>query len=168
MLSVDTENLRGVDLLPDGTIPPFEERRTCPNRRRHKTITALFSQFRRRKSVGRRQEDKVGYIDVYGPRVWIFAGSVLALSVLDAVLTRREIASGMVQEANPVMKMALSWGGMYTFYGVKAALTALPLAVLVLHKEWPIAKFTAWICLWCYILIALYHIYLYFHFGCPA
>lgn len=121
----------------------------------------MLSRFRRRKSTGRRTEDKIGYVDVYGPRTWIFAFSVLALSVLDAVLTGREISSGMVQEANPVMRVALRWGGMYTFYGVKAALTALPLAVLVLHKAWPIAKFVAWICLWCYILIALYHFYLY-------
>ena len=32
----------------------------------------------------------------------------------------------------------------------------------------PIAKFIAWVCLWCYILIALYHFYLYLVVGCPA
>ena len=107
-------------------------------------------------------------MDVYSARTWVFAFSVLALSIFDALLTGKEISTGMVQEANPVMKAALNWGGIYTFYGAKAALTALPLAVLVLHKEWPIAKFIAWVCLWCYILIALYHLYLYFVVGCPA
>ena len=115
---------------------------------------------RRRKSTGRRREDKVGYVDVYGPRAWAFVCAVLFLSALDAVLTGKEISSGMVREANPLMNAAILWGGLYTFYGMKAALTALPLAVLVLHKEWPIAKFTARVCLWCYIVIALYHFYL--------
>ena len=142
---------------PENSAPPIVERRVHPDRRRHNAFTALFSRRHRRKSPGRRKEDKVGYVDFYGPRVRIFVCAVLVLSVLDALLTQKEIATGMVREANPLMNAVMAWGGMFAFYSLKLAMTALPLAVLVLHKNWPIAKFTAKVCLCCYVLVLLYH-----------
>jgi len=43
---------------------------------------------------------------------------------------------------------------------VKAMLTALPLAVIILHKNWALGRRAARMCLWSYILVSLYHIYL--------
>jgi hypothetical protein len=64
------------------------------------------------------------------------------------------------------MNLALESGGIYAFFGIKSALTALPLAILVMHKEWKMAKVTIRICLCSYVLIILYHLVLIF--GCPA
>jgi hypothetical protein len=63
-------------------------------------------------------------------------------------------------EANPIMETVLRFGGVYTFAGVKAALTALPLAIIIVHKEWTLARFAARLVLLAYLLVTAYHIYL--------
>jgi hypothetical protein len=145
---------------------PVPERRCGPDRRHNRLLPALFSKHRRRRSTGRRFGDKVGYVDYYPPRTWILAIAVLGMSLLDAVLTSVEVLGGKTEEINPLMNVALSKGGVYTFVSLKAVLTAVPLSVLILHKEWPLAKMTVRLCLWCYVLISLYHFYIVF--GCPA
>lgn len=143
-----------------------EERRLESNRRKHNFWNALCSKNRRRRNTGRRDQDSVGYVDFYDRKTWLLAFSILALSILDAVFTGIEVSSGRAREANPVMNATLARGGVYGFFGIKAALTALPLAILVMHKEWPLARVTVRICLWSYVLVVLYHIYLIF--GCSA
>jgi hypothetical protein len=39
-------------------------------------------------------------------------------------------------------------------------MTALPLAIIILHKEWPLARYVARVCLWFYVVILIYHLYL--------
>jgi hypothetical protein len=58
------------------------------------------------------------------------------------------------------MSTVLSRGGIITFFTVKAAMTALPLALIIIHKEWKIARYAVWICISAYGLISLYHVYL--------
>jgi hypothetical protein len=84
----------------------------------------------------------------------------MGLSFLDAVLTVYQIEKGSVREANPVMHMAIAWGGVYAFFSLKAAMTAFPLAIIILHKEWPLARYVAQLCLWFYVMILFYHLYL--------
>ncbi len=86
--------------------------------------------------------------------------SILLLSSLDAVLTGLQIRSGFFREANPLMNAVLIHGGAYSFVSIKLAMTAMPLAIIILHKEWAIARFAARVCLWAYILLSLYHLYL--------
>ncbi len=122
----------------------------------------FFSRHRRRSSAGRRRSDRGGYVDHYDLRSWCIALSVLILSLTDAALTGFQLHGGGVREANPVMNAVLRSGGIYSFFGLKAAMTALPLAIIMLHKEWSLARFAARICLWSYILVAIYHVYLIF------
>jgi len=124
-------------------------------------LSSEFSAHRRRRSGGRRKTDRGGYVDVYDSRTWGIAISVMVLSCLDAVLTGVQIADGKSSEANPIMNLALYHGGFYTFFSLKAAMTAFPLAILVLHKEWALARYAARLCLWSYICVALYHLYLF-------
>jgi hypothetical protein len=84
----------------------------------------------------------------------------MILSCLDAVLTGMQISVGKSREANPLMDLILYHGGFYTFFSLKTAMTAFPLAILVLHKEWKLARYAARLCLWSYISVALYHLYL--------
>ena len=135
------------------------DRRSANNGRRQ-AVPLLFAGPRRRRSKGRRKTDEVGYIDQYDLRSWAVAASILSLSLLDAFMTWMHILNRRGSEANPLMNAIIRWGGFYPFIGIKAAMTAFPLAILMLHKEWRLARLAARICLWSYILIALYHFYL--------
>jgi hypothetical protein len=90
----------------------------------------------------------------------------MALSALDAILTGLQLSRGQIQEANPLMAGVIQWGGIYLFFSIKAAMTAFPLAIIILHKEWLLGRFAARLCLWCYILVSFYHLWLVF--GAPA
>jgi hypothetical protein len=136
------------------------ERRSVPERRRRSPLDALFPPYRRRRSKGRRSTDPAGYVDVYDSGTLIVAGVVLMLSCFDAVLTAFQVKCGRVAEANPVMSAAMGRGGIYAFFTLKIAMTALPLAILVLHKEWRLARMAARLCLWSYVVVSIYHVVL--------
>jgi len=67
---------------------------------------------------------------------------------------------GSAREMNPVMNAVISYAGLPAFFGVKAVMTFFPMAILLIHKEWTLGRFAARLCLWFYILISIYHIYL--------
>lgn len=139
---------------------PYVERRSGGGRRKPPKFPRLFSAYSRRRKWGRRSCDGSGYVDIYDVRTWAIALSVLILSILDGLLTSLQISAGRVTEANPFLEHVLASGGSAAFFAIKATLTALALAVIVLHKEWRIGKIAARFCLWSYILVAVYHIYL--------
>jgi len=87
---------------------------------------------------------------------------VLILSFFDAVLTAFQVTAGSAREVNPVMNAVLSQGGVTAFLGVKAAMTVFPMAVIFVHKEWALGRFAARLCLYSYVLIFFYHMYLIF------
>ena len=138
----------------------FEERRSGQNRRARASIFPLsYLGPLRRKSGGRRKGD-VGYVDIYDMRTWGMAVSVIILSLLDAVLTHQHLAAGWAFEANPIMKAVIDAGGMPAFYAVKGFLTLAAVAIIMLHKEWKFGKYAARFCLWAYIFLSLYHLYI--------
>ncbi len=132
----------------------------CADRRARPVFPPLFSAYRRRRSSGRRRTDRPGYVDVYDLGTWGIALSILLLSMIDAYLTTFQVQRGLVREANPLMNMVLVRCGHHSFISLKLALTALPLAILVLHREWRVARYAARVCLWAYILLTFYHLYL--------
>ncbi len=135
------------------------ERRGGSDRRRQRAFPSLFNRPRRRKSAGRRAGDR-GYVDIYDRKSWILALTIMAMSFLDAVLTVLQIERGTVREANPLMSVVLAWGGVFMFFSLKACMTALPLAIIFVHKEWPLARHMVRLCFLCYVLILFYHLYL--------
>ncbi len=136
------------------------ERRSGLDRRRSAVKPPLFSRRRRRRNPGRRASDRAGYVDIYDTRTWLVTAAILTLSLLDGVLTGLQLRQGLATEANPLMRAVLDHGGIFGFYSVKAALTALALSVIILHKNWALGRRAARLCLWSYILVAIYHIYL--------
>jgi hypothetical protein len=136
----------------------FVEKRSQENRRQSSFPRIFGGGLRRRRSKGRRKTDKGAYVDIYDLRSWIFVISILILSLLDAVLTGFHVLEGTAREANPFMNAILKQGGLWAFFGAKAALTTIPLAIILLHKEWLWGKFALWICLWSYALLSIYHI----------
>jgi hypothetical protein len=139
------------------------ERRSGINRRVPTSFISIFiNHFRRRKSRGRRKTDRGSYVDVYDWRTWSVLIAVLVLSAVDAVLTALHVVEGTIMELNPIMAAIIKYGGLPAFFGAKAAMTIFPMAVIVVHKEWPLGKLAARVCLWAYALLALYHLYLIF------
>ena len=148
-------------MYPEASDMPTVERRRRLDRRKQARILSLLAHTpRRRRRKGRRATDRGSYVDVYDARSWTWALSVLLLSLLDAILTWHQIAGGWVLEANPLMKEILSRGGTSAFFSVKAGMTVFPLAIILVHKEWEISKFAVRICLWSYILVSIYHLFL--------
>jgi hypothetical protein len=135
------------------------DRRSGPNRRTARLLQALLTRHRRRYSSGRRGYD-CGYVDFYDGRTWAVALSVLVLSFCDSVMTVLQVTQGTVREGNPLLYHVLLYYGPWAFFGLKAGVTALALAVIVLHKEWRFGRLAARTCLWIYIGISLYHAYL--------
>jgi hypothetical protein len=143
------------------------ERRSGIARRAPSPILSIFtSPYRRRKSKGRRKTDRGAYVDIYDSRTWLIAIAVLILSCLDALLTGFHMIRGSAREVNPLMDAVISHGGLPTFFGVKAAMTVFPMAIILVHKEWTLGRFAARLCLWAYILLSLYHFYLIFLGSC--
>ncbi len=139
---------------------PIVERRSGLDRRTEPTFPPRFSGYRRRASKGRRKTDIGGYVDYYDSWSWGIALSVLIMSLIDALLTGLQIHGGRGQEANPIMSAVIHLGGVYSFVSLKTAMTALPLAIIILHKEWTLARYAARLCLGSYILVLIYHLFL--------
>jgi hypothetical protein len=137
------------------------DRRSRAGRRSSPSILAfLSSRHRRRKSKGRRSTDEGAYVDIYDARSWSIAIAVLILSFIDAVLTGMHLSRGTAEELNPIMNAVIIHAGMPAFFGAKIILTALPVAVILIHKEWVLGRYAALVCLSVYVLLTLYHLYL--------
>jgi len=143
------------------------ERRSGVDRRRRASFGDLFAaKPRRRRSRGRRKTDKGAYVDTYDSTTWSIAIAVLILSLIDALLTRMYLVRGSAEELNPILREIINCGGMISFFAAKVAMTVLPMAIIVVHKEWALGRYAARLCLLAYILLTCYHIYLIF--GAPA
>jgi hypothetical protein len=137
------------------------ERRSNSNRRIPVSIRDFFSKKpRRRKSRGRRKTDKGAYVDVYDSGSIGIAIAVLVLSLFDAFFTRMHLIRGSAQECNPLLNAIINHGGLTAFFVVKIAMTAFPMAIILVHKEWDWGRYAARLCLFAYILITCYHLYL--------
>jgi hypothetical protein len=139
------------------------ERRSRMDRRGEASIrTVLSSRQRRRKSRGRRKTDRGAYVDIYDPRTWGIVVAILLLSLMDALLTGLYVIRGSARELNPLLNAILDWGGLPAFYTAKAAMTILPMFVILIHKEWTLARYAARLVLWAYVLLSFYHLLLLF------
>jgi hypothetical protein len=139
------------------------ERRSTTDRRGEASLRTLFSsRQRRRKSHGRRKTDKGAYVDIYDSRTWCIVAAILILSFMDAFLTGLHVIRGTAHELNPLMKAVLDCGGLPAFFSAKAAMTILPVSLIMIHKEWALGKYAARLILYSYILLSIYHLYLLF------
>ncbi len=122
----------------------------------------VSSRHRRRRSRGRRKTDKGAYVDIYDSRTWCIVVAILLLSLMDALLTGLHVIRGSASELSPILKAFLDYGGLPAFFSAKAAMTLLPILIIMIHKEWTLGRFAARLVLWTYILLAVYHLFLLF------
>jgi hypothetical protein len=128
------------------------------DRRRRPTPMLSRYTFRGRRRAGRRagERERV-YVDRIHPAMLAAFLILLVLSAADAYFTLRFVSHG-VQEANPLMRAALM-SGQWAFVGVKMALTAVAMAFLTLHQNWRAGRVCVALCLACYSILMLYHLY---------
>ena len=139
-----------------------DNRRNSDNERRAPMFLWDVFSYRpfRRKSRGRRKNDPGAYVDIYDAGSYGIVFAVLALSLLDTALTHFHLKRGIAGEANPIMRSIIESGGFPSFYSAKIAMTTLPIVVIIIHKEWSFGKYAARFCLWVYIVLSLWHIFI--------
>jgi hypothetical protein len=113
------------------TKPANKKRRANQDRRQnHIPFYKLFLFKGKRQAIQRAEDCKqITVLDKYHPNLLIFVLIVLALSLLDAVLTLILLDKGAV-ELNPVMQYYINLGP-EIFVMVKYGLTALALMIMV-------------------------------------
>ncbi len=138
--SPEEEKRPGPEAERDSTSTP-QARPRGPDRRQKPTNPfSFYSLFHGRRRAIRRVEDRDVhyYVDRYGPTSVTFFLTVLALCLLDALITIRLLQAGG-EELNPVMHFLLQFGEA-PFLVVKFGATVLALLVLIIHKEYYLAR----------------------------
>lgn len=110
---------------------------------RRRQPTPLFSRYMfwgRRRSVRRGYEKGGYYVDGISTTYWLYGGVIVALSLMDSILTLLCLSLGL-EEANPVMAKLLGVGPL-PFLSVKFAITAFGTLILVRHEYF---KYVNWV-----------------------
>lgn len=139
----------------EGLAPRGEDRRRRP--------TPRFSRFAflggRRGSVRRGEEREGSFVDRYGTFVAFLVAWVALMNAGDSGFTLEHMQAGGI-EVNPVAQ-ALLETGRFGFVLSKALLMTLALFVLVVHKNFALARWGLAISAVTYTLLNLYHISLF-------
>jgi hypothetical protein len=136
---------------------PEIERRVNPDRRKRPTtfLDTLVGPKRRRR--GRRKTDREGlYVDVYHPRDVILVLAVFALNLADALFTLDATRQGGEQH-NPFTGAVLQLGE-HSFLWEKCFLMGFWLLLLIIHKNFRVARIGLWLLLVAYSGAFAYHL----------
>lgn len=138
-----------------------ERIRRGPDRR--KGPTPRFSRYTffggRRKDSRRPDESEGSYVDRYRTLVVLAVGWIALMNIGDSFFTLWHLQSGGI-ELNPVAA-ALLTTGRFGFVFWKSLLIAVSLVVLVLHKNFWMARLGLWISAGGYTLLNVYHLSLF-------
>lgn len=108
-----------------------------------------------------RRTDEVegAFVDLYTFRLWALVLWVTLMNLGDSFFTLVHLQTGGV-ELNPVAKSLLETGrGGFVF--VKSFLIGLALCVLVIHKNFFLARIGLWTAAGTYTLLVIYHLVLF-------
>jgi len=132
-----------------------------PDRRREPTQRlSRYSFFGGRRSSVRRQEEREGtFVDHYGLRLWCLVLWVVLMNLADSFFTLVHLQSGGI-ELNPVAQELLELGRS-NFVFTKSLLIGLALTVLVIHKNFFLARIGLWTAAGTYTLLTIYHLSLF-------
>lgn len=144
-------------LDPSGSEP----RRRGPDRRERPTPRfSRYSLHGGRRRTFRREEEREGsFVDVYGLRLWLIVLWVVLMNLGDSFFTLVHLQSGGT-ELNPVAK-ALLETGRAPFVFTKSLLIGLALCVLVIHKNFFLARIGLWTAAATYTVLFCYHLSLF-------
>lgn len=151
LVSIEPPKSRSGDPLITG-----EERRKAADRRDVPTRGwDSFLGFHRRKHGRRLGESEDIYVDTYTRQDVALAVGILVLNILDAFFTLRWLGMGG-GEGNPLMEMLIRSNDML-FLLQKCVVVGLWLVILVVHKNFRIARYGLWGALALYTGILFYH-----------
>jgi len=113
-----------------------------------------------RRSQGRRQGDREGYVDRYTKQDVILLLTIFLLNVGDALMTLLWLERGG-REANPIMEFFLDIGP-WAFLVQKCLVVGLWLVILLIHKNFRLARIGL------YSALVVYGTLMIVHFGIVA
>ncbi|MCA9501594.1 MAG: hypothetical protein H6748_13000 [Spirochaetaceae bacterium] len=142
----------------NGSQPVGERRRSDRRTRPTSPWSAFFGPVRR--SRGRRASDAPGYVDRYTRTDVALLLAIFLLNVADAFFTMLWLERGG-REANPVMDFFLDIGP-YAFLAQKCLVVGFWLVLLLVHKNYRLARIGL------YASLAIYGTLLIVHFGIIA
>jgi hypothetical protein len=125
------------------------DRRNQPTRPWSGFLTPL------RRAHGRRSEDQASYVDRYTKQDVILLLTIFLLNVGDAFFTLLWLSRGG-REANPVMDFFLDIGP-WAFLGQKCLVVGLWLVILVVHKNFRMARIGLYSALFVYGMLMILH-----------
>ncbi|MFM7296073.1 MAG: DUF5658 family protein [Planctomycetota bacterium] len=128
---------------------------------RRKRPTPRFSRYTlfggRRRSGGRREGENDGaFVDQYSGRLAVALLWIADMNALDSFFTLLHLQSGGI-ELNPVADAMLATGRI-GFVAAKSLLIIVPLVVLTLHKNFPLARAGIWTAAGAYTVLVGYHL----------
>ena len=140
-----------------------DERRRPAGHDRRSRPTSRLSHYSllggRRRRVRRDKEREGTFVDLYGFRLWCLALWVAVMNLGDSFFTLVHLQAGGI-ELNPVARVLLETGrGNFVF--TKSFLIGLSLVVLVLHKNFTLARVGLWAAAGTYTLLVGYHLQLF-------
>lgn len=132
------------------------ERRAHPDRRGQPTsVWSAFAGARRRRHGRRTGEEQDIYVDIFQRRDVALLILIFVLNILDALFTLLWLQRGGV-EANPFMAWILGIGN-WAFLAQKCFVVGLWLVLLLVHKNFRMARLGLWSAASLYALLILYH-----------
>ncbi len=135
---------------------PYVECRVATDRRQEPTpFWSAFTGRRRRRQGRRAGEREYIYVDRFTRRDVLLVLSILLLNIFDALFTLIWLRRGGA-EGNPVMAWLLEIGD-GAFLAQKCLVVGLWLLLLVVHKNFPLARIGLWSLAGIYSLLILYH-----------
>lgn len=139
---------------------PDAPRRSRSDRRSRPTPRiSRYSFLGGRRGDVRREEEREGsFVDVYRPSVVLAVVLIALLNVGDSFFTLHHLQAGGI-ELNPVAERLLRTGRL-GFVGWKSAIIGVALVVLLLHKNFALARLGLWVSAGAYGLLVGYHLYL--------
>jgi hypothetical protein len=135
------------------------DRRGGDRRRRPTPRLSRYSFWGGRRRRGRRGgEGSHSFVDQYGLLMWGLLGWVALMNACDSFFTLHHLQDGAI-ELNPVAAWMLTTGRV-GFVVLKSVLITLPLVVLCLHKNFPLARVGLAVAAAVYTVLVAYHIWL--------
>jgi|SRR5882672_8075284 len=110
----------------------------------------------RRRGSRRHGEDVGTFVDQYNTGVWAVMMWIALMNAGDSFFTLYHLQSGGI-ELNPVAALMLGTGRT-GFVCLKSLLISVPLIVLCLHKNFPLARLGIWTAAAAYTALLVYHL----------
>ena len=142
-------------MAPTAAWPELDRRVPLDRRHRPTRIRDSVRGLRRRAGGRRAGERHDIYVDVFRKRDIGMLVAIFTLNILDAFFTLRWLQLGG-QEANPLMASIISLGD-HVFLIQKVFVVGVWLVILVVHKNFSVARTGLWSLLVLYAGLLIYH-----------